>query len=73
MTGYLLIWAIGVVAVLAGSTALIWLPLDLALNWRESTTIVAAALLWPLVLAVVVAGMAFDLARFLIAVVRKPH
>ena len=64
-TWLLFVWAIGAAAVLAFG----W-P---APNWREVGLIVLLALLWPLVLAIMLFGMALDFAKFLIAVARKPH
>ena len=62
---FLSVWAIGAAAVLAFS----W-PEP---NWREVGLIFLLALLWPLVAAVIIMGMALDFAKFLIAVTRKPH
>lgn len=61
----LFVWAFGAAAVLAFG----W-PTP---NWREVGLIVLLALLWPLVAAVIIMGMALDFTKFLIAVARKPH
>lgn len=69
----LLIWAVGVAAVLAGAAAVRQRRSDCGRSWRDAALIVIVALAWPLPAAIMLISMVWDLVCFLYAFLRMPH